>query len=394
MLERLRNVFSLLGRKGVEDAIKELQRALILADVDIKMVKELTDSLRKDIQEELKKHPGIPPTEIAKYAIYNHIINLLDVGRPLKISPQTIMLVGINGSGKTTTAVKLAFWFKNRGIKSYVMSLDTERPAAKEQLKQLAEKGGIEYTEEVRNDGVTIIDTPGRTAADEKLLEELRHLKMDIMPDRTFLVIPADMGRLAGEEARKFQDSIGIDGIIITKMDGSAKGGGALVASKEANIPVYFIGTGEKLQDFEPFDVEKYVKRLLGVPDIKTIQEMVPQETKIPERFDINTFHEQLMQMRGAGPLNKILSALGMNVPVDVLEGMEEKMKRYDAIYKSMTKEERANPDIINESRIRRIARGSGTSEADVRQFLRDYKRAEKLFKRLKKGKIRGLPRL
>ncbi len=416
MLERIRNAFERLRLGGdVDDALREIQRALILSDVNVKTVKELTERIKERIREEKKKYPGVPARDLAYKIIFEEIVNIMGgKGRPFPVVPQKILLVGLFGSGKTTTAAKLAKWFKKRGLKPLLVALDVHRPAAYHQLKQLAEKVGVDfYGEEGARDpvgiaeralevqaDVYIFDSAGRSALDDELMEELRRIKEVVIPDKTLLVIPADIGQVAAREAREFNERVGIDGVVITKMDGSGKAGGALTACHEAGVPVYFIGTGESPDDLEEFDAERFVGRLLGVPDLKALMERFQgKEEDLEEllkgEFDINAFYKQLKAFNEMGPLDKVLQMLGIStVPEDVIEDARKKFKKYDAIYKSMTKQERAHPEILNESRIRRIARGSGTTVEDVRAFLRDYRRAKKMFEKLRKSRGRNLERI
>ncbi len=408
MLERIRQAFERLRVGGdLESALKEIQRALILSDVDVLLVKELTERVRRRVSEERKKYPGVSPRDIAYRVMFEEVVELLG-GRtkPFPVVPQRIVLVGLYGSGKTTTAAKLAHWFKKRGLKPVLICLDVYRPAAYDQLKQLAERVGAEFYGEREGDPVEIaergmevggdvyiFDTAGRSSLDEELMEELKRVKEAVIPEKTLLVIPADLGQVAGREAREFAEKVGIDGVIITKMDGSGKGGGALAACKVAGVPVYFVGTGEGIEDLEEFDAERFVSRLLGVPDFKALMERFrgteeELEELLKRKYDINSFYLQLKHLNEMGPLEKVFQMLGLSaVPDNVLEEARKKFKKYDAIYKSMTKQERANPEIINESRMRRIARGSGTTIEDVRAFMRDFWRAKKMFEKLKKGK-------
>ncbi len=396
----MKKAFSILRREGdLEKALKEVEKALLLADVDVDLVFELVERVRKRAREE-KSPPGVPRSTVVTRILYEEIVALFGERREIPPVPQKIMLIGLFGSGKTTTAGKLAKYFQRQGLRTVLVCLDTHRPAAAEQLRQIAEAAGADFffeegksPEEIAEDSlnlkepIKIYDTAGRSTLDEELMEELLRLKRIVIPEKTLLVIPADAGQGAGREAKRFAETVGIDGVIITRMDGSGKGGGALAACAAARVPVYFIGTGEKLDDLEAFDPKKFVGRLLGVPDIEGLLKRVEKPPELPKVFDINAFHEQLMQMASMGPLDKILSSLGIQIDVKALGIAQEKLKKYDAIYKSMTKQERRHPEIINASRIRRIARGSGTTEADVRAFLKDYERAKKLYKRLRKDK-------
>ncbi|HIQ10163.1 MAG TPA: signal recognition particle protein [Euryarchaeota archaeon] len=403
MLEKLRNAFQILTRDAdVERALKEVQRALISADVDVATVAELVKEIRSA---EVPK--GVPKSRYVMKLLYDRLVNILGgSGRPFPVVPQRILLIGLYGSGKTTTAAKLGHWLQKRGLDVLLVAADTHRPGAHEQLEQLAEKAGLKFfgikgekdpvkiVEEAlkKKADVYIVDTAGRTSLDGELVKEVQEIKRTLLPEKTLLVVPADMGQAAGREAERFAREVGIDGVIVTKMDGSGKGGGALSACAKASVPVYFIGTGEHIRDFELFDANRFISRLLGVPDVEKLAEMAEEaeidiEDILEGEYDINKFYAQIAATRKMGPIEKVLSTLGIqSVPKELAKLTEEKFKKYDAIYKSMTKYERAHPEVLQEpSRIRRIAKGSGTSEEDVRAFIRDFKRSEKLMKKFRK---------
>jgi len=406
VLERLRNAFEKLRKDAdFEGALREVQRALIAADVDLTIIKELTEKLRKEYKS-TKLPPGLSKKDYILRKMYEELLHILGEGREFPLVPQRILLVGLFGSGKTTTAAKLGKWLAKRGLSVLLVEADTHRPAAFEQMEQLAKKAGVRFFNERADDpavivqralrenaDVYIVDTAGRSALDEELMSELKRIKNILIPEKTLLVVSADAGSAVGKEAEAFQKEIGIDGVIITKMDSSGKGGGALTACAKAGVPVYFIGTGEHIEDFEAFDPQRFLGRILGVPDISALLERVKEteaeklaEDLLEGPFDINAFHKQLEATAKMGPLDKVLSMLGMSPPKEVIEEAQKKFKKYDAIYKSMTKYERAHPEVLKDpSRIRRIAKGSGTSEEDVRAFLRDYWRAEKLFRKIKR---------
>jgi len=354
MLDRIRNAFQILSRDAdVERAIKEVQRALIAADVDVALVAQLAKKLR----------------EVTKL-LYDELVDILGgKARPFPVIPQRIMLLGLYGSGKTTTAAKLGHWLQKRGLKVLLVAADTHRPGAYDQLKQLAEKANLGFfgikgekdpvkvVENVlqQEADVYIVDTAGRTTLDDELIEEVKRIRDVLIPDKTLLVIPADMGQAAGREAKRFKEEVGVDGVIVTKMDGSGKGGGALSACAVAGVPVYFIGTGEHIRDFEQFDANKFISRILGVPDIEKLVELA-QETEIkPEdilegEFDIEKFHKQIEATMNMGPIDKVLQMLGISaVPKEMKKMTEEKFKKYDAIYKSMTKYERRHPEVLQD---------------------------------------------
>ncbi len=407
MLDRIRNAFQILSRDAdVERAIKEVQRALIAADVDVTLVAQLAKKLR-----EVKVPKGVPKSRYLTKILYDELVGILGgKARPFPVIPQRIMLLGLYGSGKTTTAAKLGHWLQKRGLKVLLVAADTHRPGAYDQLKQLAEKANLAFfgipgekdpTKVVeaalkRDADVYIIDTAGRTTLDSELVDEVKRIRDVLIPDKTLLVIPADMGQAAGREAKRFKEEVGVDGVIVTKMDGSGKGGGALSACAVAGVPVYFIGTGEHVRDFEQFDANKFISRILGVPDIEKLVEMAKETEISPEdilegEFDLEKFHKQIEATMNMGPIDKVLQMLGIStVPKEMKKMTEEKFKKYDAIYKSMTKYERRHPEVLHDpSRIMRIARGSGTTEEDVRELLRDFKKAQKLMKKLKKAGTR-----
>ncbi len=389
MFEKLRNVFFLIRQgKELDSIIRELQIALITSDVSVKVVKELTERIKKRVVEERSRYPGLPLSSIVSRIVYEEMKNIIGERREYPLIPHTLMLIGLYGSGKTTTAGKLALWFKKRGLRPVIVETDDRRPGAREQAKQVAERAGVDFffvepsrSEEInalkKRYDVVIVDTAGREENNERL-EELERMKITIVPDKTLLVVPADAGQTAARHLEGLA-RVGIDGVIITRMDGSGKGGAALVVMKEHGVPVYFIGTGEKLEDIEPFDPDRYLQGLVG------IKIDVSPKKELKKDIDLYTFHEYIQQARSMGPLDRIAAMMGIKVDIGIAE---ERLKKYDAIFKSMTEQERRNPDILNESRINRIARGSGTTPADVRAFIKDYKNFVRLVKKLKRGRL------
>ena len=354
--------------------------------------------------------------------VYEELLKGVGEGLEIPLKKSRIMLVGLQGSGKTTTTVKIAKYFKDKGMKTAVVAADTWRPAAYEQLSQLAEECGIAfYGEKNEKDAVkvvqnaikelgdydmVIIDTAGRHALEEDLIREMVEIAKVSNPDYKFLVLDAAIGQLASKQAKAFHDAIGIDGIIITKFDGTAKGGGALSAARQIGIPIAFIGTGEKVEDFERFDPAGFISRLLGMGDIKALMEKIEriasEEDLDPEAFLKGTFtlkdvYKQIETMNKMGPVRKIFEmlpfGLGMRVDDDVMDMTQDKMRKFKVIMDSMTEEELLNPKIIDSSRIKRIAIGSGTSPQEVKELLKYYKTMKNLMKKMKKNKlpIRGL---
>ena len=409
-----------IDRALVEEIVRDIQRALIKADVNVRHVKEISDAIKKRaLSEEVLE--GLNPKEHVIKIVYEELLKGIGEGLEIPLKRSKIMLVGLQGSGKTTTAAKLAKFFKDKGLRTAVVCADTWRPAAYEQLKQLAESYGIAfYGEKNEKDAVKIvenalnklkdydmivIDTAGRHALEKELIDEMIEIAKVANPDYKLLVLDAAIGQLASKQAKAFHEAIGIDGIIITKFDGTAKGGGALSAAREIGIPIAFIGTGEKVEDFERFDPAGFVSRLLGMGDIKALIEKVEriarQEDLEPEKFIKGTFtlkdiYKQIEAMQKMGPIKKIFELLpfgfGLKVDDSVMEMTQEKMKKFKVIMDSMTEEELLNPKIIDSSRIRRIAIGSGTTPQDVKELLKYYRTIKSVMKKMKKLEKGKLP--
>ncbi|MGC8647202.1 MAG: signal recognition particle receptor subunit alpha [Candidatus Micrarchaeia archaeon] len=397
---------TIIDAKTIREFTKDLQKLLLSADVDVKLVYDFTKSIE---DKALKSKPpqGLSPHDYITNIVYGELVKLVGSTYEPEMKRQRILLAGLYGSGKTTTAAKLAKFYQDRGLSAALICSDVSRPAAYEQLKTLAEQANIPFfgmqgekdaakiaklgMEKFKDKAVVICDTSGRNALDSALTEELKRISKVFNPDTKILVINADIGQVAGKQAREFNEAIGISGIIITKMDGSGKGGGALSAANASGAKVMFIGTGEKLKDIEPFNAERFIGSLLGVPDLAGLIEHVqqaikeasikPEEVDI-EKLDFETFYAQLKAMGKMGPLRNVFSMLGApDVPKDTIEQSEEKLKKYKVIIDSMTKEERKNEHLLHESgRIKRIAMGSGTSEKDVRSLISDFNKLKKVF--------------
>ncbi|MEM0203355.1 MAG: signal recognition particle protein Srp54 [Archaeoglobaceae archaeon] len=407
-----------VDKKFVEEMVRDIQRALIKADVNIKQVKEISEAIRKRaLSEEVPEY--FDAREHVLKIVYEELLKGVGEGIEIPLKKARIMLVGLQGSGKTTTAVKIAKFFKDRGLKTAVVAADTYRPAAFEQLKQLADANSVTFygykgmsaveivkkaLENAKED-IIVIDTAGRHALEKELIDEMIEIAKVANPDYKFLVLDAAIGQLASKQAKAFHEAIGINGIIITKFDGTAKGGGALSAAREIGIPIAFIGAGEKVEDFEKFDPQSFISRLLGMGDIKALMEKVERVAKEEEidaeaflkgSFTLKDIYKQIEAMNKLGPLRKVfemIPLLGLKVSDDVAEMTQEKMKKFKVIMDSMTEEELLNPKIINSSRIRRIAIGSGTSPQEVKELLKYYETIKNVMKRMKKGRlpIKGL---
>jgi signal recognition particle subunit SRP54 len=407
-----------IDKKFVEEMVRDIQRALIKADVNVRQVKEISEAIRKRaLSEEVPEY--FDAKEQILRIVYEELLKGVGEGLEIPLKKAKIMLVGLQGSGKTTTAVKLAKYFKDRGLKSAVVAGDTWRPAAYEQLKQLAEANSIAfYGEKGKNavevvkralesskEDIIIIDTAGRHALEKELIDEMIAIAKLANPDYKFLVLDAAIGQLASKQAKAFHEAIGINGIIITKFDGTAKGGGALSAAREIGIPIALIGMGEKVEDFEKFDPASFISRLLGMGDLKSLiekieriaaEEEIDAEAFLKGNFTLKDIYKQIEAMNKLGPIRKVLDMIpvfGLGVDDRTAEMTQEKMKRFKVIMDSMTEEELLNPKIIDSSRIRRIAIGSGTSQQEVRELLRYYETVKSFMKKMKKKKlpIKGL---
>jgi len=401
-----------IDSKTVKEFNKELQKALLSADVDVGTVFELTKRLEEAALGE-KVPKGVSQKDFIVNLLYKELVDMLGGTSAYvpDLSPKRILLLGLYGSGKTTTAAKLAKYYQDRGLSSAVIACDVSRPAAYEQLETLAKQAGVGFfgikgekdvvkivkkaLETLKDKKVLICDTSGRSALDKELIDELRLINDAFKPDEKWLVINADTGQVAGKQAKEFDSAVKITGVIITKLDGSGKGGGALSAVHAANSKVTFIGTGEKLDAIELYSAEKFVGRLLGIPDIASLVESINKAVKEAnikpedlekEELNFTTFYNELKAMSKMGPLKNIASSLGLvDLPKDVLEQSEERLKKYKAIIDSMTPDERKDDTLLNNpSRIRRIAKGSGVSEQDVRRLISDFRKMKKLYNAFK----------
>lgn len=410
---------STVDKRTVEELIRDLQRALLMADVGVELVKNLSDRIRERAFLE-RAPPGIPRRDHVIKVVYEELIRLLgEKPAEVKVSkrPYVIMAVGIQGTGKTTSVAKIANYLKKHGCKVAVVCADTYRPGAHEQLKQLLDGRDIPVYFEEKADAVKIakngikhfssngfdvilVDTAGRHRSQEGLMEEMKRLQEEIKPDEVMLIVDATIGQMAGEHAKAFHKVARVGSIVLTKMDTSARGGGALSAIAETGARIKFIGTGEKLEDIELFNPKGYVSRLLGIGDLEGILERIRlaelevSEEKAKEmlrgEFTVEEFVKQLREVRKMGPLSKLLSKLPIpglpDLPPDALRDAEERIEKWWAVIQSMTPEERSDPSILNSSRIRRIARGAGVMERDVKALVKQYKLTKKLMKRVRKA--------
>ncbi|GGM71796.1 signal recognition particle protein [Thermogymnomonas acidicola] len=417
---------SYIDRETVREVVRDVQRALLKADVNVRLALELTKKLEKRAMEE-KPPAGMAPQDFMIKIIYEELLSILGEPSTIKIRPQKIMLVGLYGQGKTTSAGKLARFFSKKGLNVGLIAADVHRPAAYEQLEQISkqlscgffgikgEKDPVKIVQEglrrLEDFKVKIVDTSGRDSLDMDLIEEIKRVKKAVEPDEVLLVMDATVGQQAGPQAKAMNDAVGITGVIITKMDGTGKGGGALSAVAEIRAPVFFIGTGEHLDDFEIFNPTRFLSRLLGLGDLESLMEAV-QEANITEeeaeesfnklmsgKFNLKDMYDVWEKFAQPGLLRRILdnmplarSPLASRVGQADIEGATQKLQRYRVILDSMTFEELENPDILNSKRIQRVARGSGRPESEVRELLREYKAMKNNLKMLKGN--RGIRKL
>jgi signal recognition particle subunit SRP54 len=407
-----------VDEKLIDELVRDLQRALLQSDVNVQLVFDLSKEIKRRALEE-KELKGISQKEHLIKIVYEELVKFLGKEKQgIKIinkKPFKIMMVGVYGTGKTTTIGKIAKYYSKRGHKIATLALDVHRPAAIDQLEQISEQVKVKcfsdrkekdpikvykkFEKEYSDYDILIVDTAGRHDLDNELIKELEDLNKEIKPDEKLLVISADIGQVASKLAKGFYDACGITGVVITKLDGTAKAGGALTATAVTKAPVKFIGVGEKLDDLEEFDPEGFVSRLLGMGDIKTLlekaEEAMDQDKAedlgkkfLKGDFNLIDLYEQMEAMTKMGPLSKVMELIpgmsNMNIPKDMINVQESKLKKWKYIMQSMTKSELEDPEILTRTRIDRIAKGSGTSATEVRELLKQYKQSKKLAKAFK----------
>ena len=406
-----------IDTRVIDDLVKELQRALLEADVDVELVFEISERIKEKAKEEPR--PGISKKEQLIKIVHDELISLLGKGREIQVKdkPLKIMFVGLYGVGKTTSISKVALYYSKRGYKVCMLGLDTHRPAARDQLEQLGEKVKVpvfvdkqekdprkiwqKFEQEAKRFDVILIDTAGRHSLDAELEKEIRELKEKIRPQEVILTLSSDIGQATRKVVEGFHKACGTTGIFLTKMDGTAKAGGALAAASITKAPVLFIGTGEKPQDIETFDTTSFISRLLGMGDLQALLEKAKisidekdakkLEQRLEEgKFTLDDLYEQLKAMRKMGPLSKITEMIpgfsNMKLPSDMMQVQESKLKRWGHAMESMTKKEKENPDTITGERIARISKGSAVPTSEIREMLKQYKMVKGFFG-MSKGK-------
>ena len=421
LYEAIRKVFraSVIDEATVKELVHDIQKALFQADVNVQLVLDISKRIEERALKE-KVPPGVSRREHLIKVVYEELTRFLgEKSIPIKIEPgkrKVIMLVGIQGSGKTTAAAKLARYFQKRGLKPAVVCVDTYRPGAYAQLQQLANRINVPFYGDLKAkdpvkvafDGlkqfgdkdIVMIDTAGRHKEEQELIKEMKMLDKSLKPDEVMLVIDGTIGQQATVQAKAFHEATPIGSILVTKLDGSARGGGALSAVAATGAPIKFIGTGEKVEDIESFVPSRFVGRLLGMGDLETLIEKVREaEVKVPEKkakailsgkFTLTDMYEQFEAMKGMGAFRKLLKMLpGMsyNIPEDMLSTAEGRLEKWRVMIQSMTPEEKDDPKIFNASRMKRVARGSGTSEKEVKELLKQYVMMRRMLKTLRRKK-------
>jgi signal recognition particle subunit SRP54 len=437
--DRFDGIFKRLRSRGrltdadVDEIAREIRLALLEADVNVAVVRQFVGAV-KERAKGIELAKSLSPAQQVIKIVHEELIQILGGAsgklRPANRPPMVVMLAGLQGSGKTTAAGKLARLLKSQGQDVLLVGADLQRPAAVEQLRVLGQRVGVAVfsepsdpvevarkgVEEARRLGkaVVIVDTAGRLQIDDALMEELRRVHEAIQPHNVLLVVDAMTGQEAVNVAEAFHASVPIDGVVLTKLDGDARGGAALSVKVVIDRPILFAGTGEKLEDFEAFHPDRMASRILGMGDVLTLIEKAEQafdedearkaEAKLRKgQFTLEDFLEQMQQVKKMGPLQNLLGMMpGMPKEIRKAEIDDREVARVEAIIQSMTLEERRKPDLINGSRRLRIANGSGTSTADVNKLLKEFKTVQQMMrsfagpggKRKGKGGRTGVPQL
>jgi signal recognition particle subunit SRP54 len=405
---------SRLTEEDVEEVVREIQRSLLQADVEVDLVMDLSDNIK---QRALEEDPpgGTSARDHVLRIVYEEMVALVGDSTDLPLDSQTILLAGLQGSGKTTTAAKIAWWFSKKGLRPAVIQTDTFRPGAYEQAREMCERAevtfygdpdaddpvaiareGMEATAEA---DVHIVDTAGRHGLEEVLIDEIEAIEREVNPDQNLLVLDAAIGQGAKDQARQFDDAIGVGGVIITKLDGTAKGGGALTAVNETDSTIAFLGTGETVQDVERFEPNGFISRLLGMGDLQQLAERVERamadtgteeedwdpEDMLSGQFTLKDMRQQMQAMNKMGPLDQVLDmipglggGLKDQLPDDAMDVTQDRLRVFEIVMDSMTDVELENPRSVGASQVRRIARGAGTTEERVRELLEQHRMMER----------------
>ncbi len=420
--DSLKNTLSKISKslfvdeKLINELVKDIQRALLQSDTNVQLVFDLSKKIKERASETTP--PGITKREHLVKVVYDELTNFLGKeAHEIKITkkPTQIMLVGLFGSGKTTTAGKLAKFYKKRSYKVAVMQTDTWRPAAYDQLEQLAKDVGVDFLgikkekdpvniylafeKKLKEYDVVIVDTAGRDALSDELIKELNGLHQAVQADEKLLVISADLGQAAQKQAQAFHDTCGVTGVIVTKLEGTAKGGGALSACAVTGASIVFIGVGEKQDDLELFHPQRFVGRMIGMGDLESLLEKAKevmteenaqdmQEKFLKGDFNLIDLYQQMKSLRKMGSLGKIMEMIpgmgSLKMPKEMLDVQEGKLEKWRHAMDSMTREELEDPEIVSAERIDRIAAGSGLNVGEVRELLKQHRQSKKLMKMFK----------
>jgi len=422
--DRLEGIFSRVRNRGrlsehdIDEVTREIRRALLEADVNVAVARAFIGRVKeRAIGAELSK--SLTPGQQFVKIVHEELVQTLG-GTTGKLTmnpkpPTVVMLAGLQGSGKTTAAGKLARLLKSQGLQPLLVGADLQRPAAVEQLRVLAERvevpffsdpadpvdsarGGIEEANRLGRN-VVIVDTAGRLQIDVELMEELRDIRDEVQPHNTLLVVDAMTGQEAVNVATTFDETVGLDGVILTKIDGDARGGAALSVKEVVGKPILFAGTGEKLEEFEAFHPDRMADRILGMGDVMTLIEKAEEafDTEQKERaeqilregtFTLEDFLEQMQQVKKMGSIQNVIGMLpGMPKEVRKAEIDDREITRIEAIIQSMTPAERRKPELINGSRRGRIAKGAGVNTADVNNLLKQFKQVQQMMRSMGRGK-------
>jgi signal recognition particle subunit SRP54 len=428
--DRFEGIFTRLRSRGrisegdIDEVAREIRLALLEADVNVKVVKTfITRVKERAVGAELSK--SLSPAQQVIKIVHEELVQTLggETGKLHMSSkpPTVVMLAGLQGSGKTTAAGKLARLLKSQGLQPLLVGADLQRPAAVEQLRVLAQRVDVPFYSEASDPvtvargaldeaarlgrNVVIVDTAGRLQIDAELMDELKRIAATVQPHNTLLVVDAMTGQEAVNVAESFNEAVGLDGVVLTKIDGDARGGAALSVKDVVGKPILFAGTGEKLEDFEPFHPDRMASRILGMGDVMTLiekaeaafdddQKAKAERIVLEGQFTLEDFLEQMQQVKKMGPLQNLIGMMpGLPKEVKNAQIDDREISKIEAIIQSMTSDERRTPNIVNGSRRSRIARGSGTTTSDVNHLLKQFKQVQQMMRGLggggkgKKGK-------
>ncbi len=401
---------SRIDEEDVDNVVREIQRSLLSADVETGLVMQLSDDIEERALEE-EPPGGTTARDHVLRIVYEELVDLVGDSTELPLEEQTIMLAGLQGSGKTTSAAKMAWWFSKKGLRPAVIQTDTFRPGAFDQAEEMAGRAEVAFygdpdcddPVQIARDGlaatedadVHIVDTAGRHALEDDLIAEIEEIDRVVDPDRSLLVLDAAIGQGAKDQATEFERAIGIDGVMITKLDGTAKGGGALTAVNETDSSIAFLGSGETVQDIERFEASGFISRLLGMGDLQQLAERVEramEETQEAEddwdpedmmegEFTLVDMRNQMKAMDRMGPLDQVMDMIpGLGgglmdqLPDDAMDVTQDRMRDFEIVMDSMTNQEMTDPNRIGQERKRRIARGAGVEVDRIEELLEQYR--------------------